>query len=137
MHAERLLTLATYLETVVALKPGEFDMDHWAMRHTLAENACGTTCCAVGHACDIPEFKAAGLRLKWYASGTPAVPAFDGLEHGEAVMLFFGITSWDVDYLFTNEGYWGSEGECGDSISVEMVASRLRAFVASHTPAAV
>jgi hypothetical protein len=132
MNTERLLKLADYLETVVAkLPPERFHMEAWGVRAD-----CGTTCCAVGHACDIPEFKALGLHL-WWPSVEPddhqkAEPALNGERGSDVVASFFDISSEDVDYLFTEEGYWDSFSwgkDHGDEVTVEDVVYRIRDFV--------
>lgn len=134
MYAERLLRLADHLETVVAHLPRErFDMAAWAKRTT-----CGTVCCAVGHACDIPEFAAAGLEL-WWPDGGHMVGKRAEIQFGSsrecAVSLFFGITDSQVAWLFTEEEYWDDlEWKPGtdDERRVEPldVAARIRALVA-------
>lgn len=50
MNKERLLKLAEFLETSVPNE--EFDLGSWR---------CGTTACAVGWACTMPEFTQQGL----------------------------------------------------------------------------
>ncbi len=106
MNAERLLRTAEHLETVVAHLPLErFRMDVWARKLP----SCDTVCCAVGHACDIPEFAALGLKLWWPQEhkqyGERAEIEFEGYR-GWSVSRFYDLNNKEVDYLFTEEEYW-------------------------------
>lgn len=65
MNRERLLRLADHLDTLPA---ESFDMGHWGV---LNPRGCGTVCCALGHACFIPEFAAEGLRLDFGTDQEP------------------------------------------------------------------
>lgn len=132
MDAERLLRLASHLDTVA---PELFDMAYWGQERP----GCGTVCCAVGHACTIPEFASAGLALEWPALQTPARtmiahPVFGSRDGVDAVAKFFGIWKADVEHLFTNEAYWDDlEWKPDDDlrrVEAADVAARIRAFVA-------
>lgn len=93
---EKLLKLADYLETV---EDEHFAMDIWYYRKDNKKIArtwdCGTSACALGHACFIPEFKKEGLRVAPSPSdyGDKAVfrVMFDGSYGSEAAAKFFGI----------------------------------------------
>ena len=144
VNVERLLRLAAHLETV----PAEaFDMGDWAVRHT-----CGTTCCALGHACTIPEFAAAGLTLVWDADeraqpirATPECRDDVGrLVVGfRAAVAFFGIEPRDARDLFDPERYIpdvsrpdADETALWASIRPADVADRIRELVRGHQRAA-
>jgi hypothetical protein len=95
LQKKRLLELATYLETTV--HPYNFDMKVWHKKSP----SCGTTACALGHACMIPRFKRLGLRLKesdsWSSLSSPSYKENEGLKAAEK---FFGLTSNEAERLF-------------------------------------
>lgn len=142
MNKERLLKLADFLETV----PDEhFDIGSWrngqvkdepgAVTDTaLVSHACGTTGCAVGWACAMPEFQAQGLGFdlnKGYFSNTSGTPTFFCAETGEtlrawhAVRQFFDLKFWEDYHLFSGTRY---EGQA----TAKDVAVRIREFVGMH-----
>jgi hypothetical protein len=82
MHKERLLRLADLLDIVPA---DQFNLSHWK---------CGTTACAVGWACTIPEFQAEGLHL------TDNDPVFGDFASWPAVRMFFELDKQDANHLF-------------------------------------
>lgn len=128
MRADRLLRLADWLDRV---DPERFYMCTWAQK-----DECGTTACAMGHACDIPEFKALGLRLDW--SQRVAHVSFPGptdtrVVDMSAAQRLFDIEEVQAMYLFA------SETEAGDTRADETpkdVAKRIRELVANpmHIP---
>lgn len=125
MNTERLLRLADYLEDVVAKLPAErFDMNNWAT----PTPHCGTACCAVGHACSIPEFQAAGLAMSIdeEGHGEPVIRPDDGsmFSSWQAVEAFFGITHREAACLFDAGRYFAG-------VRPQEVAARIRQFVAS------
>lgn len=65
MNRDRLLRLAAHLDTLPA---ESFDMGHWGVWNP---RGCGTVCCALGHACSIPEFAAEGLTLEFGTDREP------------------------------------------------------------------
>jgi hypothetical protein len=97
MKAGHLNLLATFLRNEVPER--NFNLAFWRGGYEQSDTAllnhkCGTTACAVGWACAMPEFKAEGLRD---AAGAPvymghggwdAVEAFFDLSYGESVALF-------------------------------------------------
>ncbi len=117
MNAERLLRLADHLDTV---PPELFDLAHWGSRVP-----CGTVCCAVGHACLMPEFQAAGFRAVWDEDGFE--PEFSGLTDWDATELFFGIGHVTALCLFSAQSY-----PVGAPATAAQVAARIRAFVRSN-----
>jgi hypothetical protein len=117
-QAARLMKLAAHLATV---PKKEFDMENWYNKvegEKVAE--CGTVACALGIACQIPSFKAAGLKLivsghvfdleddngniieRAEYHGTPVYGKLEGCEAGEA---FFGLTDIEGAELFLPEYY--------------------------------
>ena len=130
MNTERLLRLAAHLDTVPV---DEFKMDHWAER----DDVCGTVCCAMGHACDLPEFAAAGLFLEWGEHGrgrtaelcrrTDAPHLAPHLFTGfRAAAVFFSLSCSVAEDLFSPDCYPAKPGP-GD------VAARIRELVAKGT----
>lgn len=92
MNKERLKTLANHLRTV---KPQNFDLYYWS---------CGTTACAVGHACTIKEFQDAGLSLR--NDFDPPTPTFkEGNLGWEAVESFFDISRDEAKTFFSVDEY--------------------------------
>ena len=87
----RLRELVEKLRTV---KRSEFDMETWW---------CGTAGCAIGHACSLPSWRRAGMRL----TPTGRMPwehsevTFAGHENVDAVAEFLQIDYFDADMLFT------------------------------------
>ncbi len=111
MFKKRLRTLANYLESV----PKErFDLHSWD---------CGTTACAVGYACKIPEFEQAGLGL-----GSSGQPTYNGRCFGfTAAAKFFGISSENAHKLFDANYY--REGRDG----VKAVVNKIRRFISDNS----
>lgn len=115
MNTERLLRLAEHIESLPA---EQFDMETWGQ-----QSECGTVCCAFGHACSVPEFRAAGLELLWKdeSDGTrSAVPFFCGLAGFYAAREFFGISRQQAEYLFCDADYED------DAPTAPVVAARIR-----------
>ena len=142
MNKQRLLTLATELEKPEL--PVPFDMENWYSRpctleEELDENPnvtpleaahnCGTSACAVGLACLMPEFQKQGLTT------LGGQPVYNGAKHWAAVGLFFDINMHMAHHLFDPEDYEG-EADIYDSsdyekITPQMVAARIREVVAA------
>ena len=145
MNRERLLKLAEFLSTVPAAK---FDMRTWRggpeqeaaaeadgddcdvlTDELLQDTACGTTGCAVGWACVMPEFQAEGLYWD-NCYGAPAVAGFERFEHYRNAMevpaKFFGISRGVADFLFMPKYY-------PDNVGPMEVARRIQA-VTEMTP---
>jgi len=133
MNKERLLVLANFLDTVPTFK---FDLTSW--RHhpgadhyvqdsdlvdsNLTDMTCGTTACAVGWACSIPEFNAQGLF--WEDRPVYEVAGVWGKHRSwGAVTGFFDLGTYDAEHLFTYDLYpFGERGP-------KDVAARIRTFV--------
>ena len=142
MNKQRLLTLATELEKPVLPLP--FDMRDWyghgyAFMDELQDGApvseatakdCGTSACAVGLACLMPEFQKQGLGT---TGVTPVVSTLDGKEIANgwgAVHLFFGVDTRNAHYLFDPD-YYTTDEAGAQSITPKMVAARIREVVAA------
>lgn len=110
MHKERLTTLAKHLRTVA---PENFGLEAWR---------CGTVACAVGHACSIPEFRTAGLRLEVY-DGTALMPGYGVWSSWRAVQAFFDLSRDQADHLFYEDQY---DPACA---TANHVADRIEEFV--------
>ena len=129
MHAERLLRLADHLETTVAAMPPErFNMRTWGM-----ESRCGTVCCALGHAAQIPEFQELGLRLEWEhdeATDTRHADVIyrERIGYG-AAQAFFDLTPEGSRWLFRAADYAGAP------VTPAVVAARIRELVARMSEA--
>ena len=108
LYKARLTKLLDFLAHV----PDErFDLSHWrnnskddrpsyyAVDDDALRTGCGTTGCAVGWACTIPEFKEAGLAYKDYTV------RYDGLIGFQAVQAFFGLSFMEAMYLFSETSY--------------------------------
>jgi hypothetical protein len=117
MHRDRLEILAAYLTTI----PAEtFDINSWT---------CGTTACAWGHACDIPEFKELGLKWERVApcyDNTP-VPGFQGFKAFAAAAVFFDVSVSTTTLMFSREAY-------PDDVAVTAadVSNRIREIIANE-----
>lgn len=122
-HINRLLKLADYLETV--------PQKSFSMRDWINETECGIVACAVGHACNIPSFKRAGLMMKGtYPILTSVIDKDTNkpLDGWDAVRTFFGLDdddkkfTNDADYLFESDKY------ANQNPTPKTVAKRIRAF---------
>jgi hypothetical protein len=135
MNKERLLTLAAFLDTV---EPAKFDLKTWRIKTEIpVEGAagvyfeaksdvtdselegCGTTACAVGWACLMPEFIKEGLSYKNHS------PTYDKSTSWEAVTRFFGISYREADVLFAVSCYESCKA------GPHEVAERIRTVVKS------
>jgi len=130
MNRERLLMLADFLRTV----PEEnFDLTSWRYDNTaetvdvgdnqLSSLHCGTTGCAVGWACSLPEFNAQGLT--WRGS-LPLYSLGDSISTAgwEAVEGFFYLGENQSLYLFSDKCYSDADDQ-----SPAGVAKRIEDFV--------
>lgn len=134
MNEKRLLKLAAVLKTVPAK---HFDMGHWAGGEYDEEGVqleagkslfgakgqgtpktCGTTACAMGWACTIPEFKSAGLKMRGFN------PTFRGEHSFRAAAEFFDLTPYEVDYLFGAENERTPKQEA--AVILKFVAERKK-----------
>lgn len=126
---DRLLKLADHLETV---QRRLFDMLAWGH-----DNCCKTVCCALGHACSIPSFRRAGLRLKadrrWVDGRGRRNATYDVVFHDDfdqvlrgfaAAEKFFGLSDREAAFLFAAFSY------VKDRVTPRRVAARIRRLVA-------
>lgn len=156
IHARRLLKLADTLE---AVPRKEFDIREWGRDTTNKKGeVCGTVACAMGHACSVPSFRAAGLKLVFRSDRTfGATVVFSPslltdrqhadrmaqeyrAMHGDdsrfpavfrgfgAGEAFFGLDEYTSRRLFSSEGYANGRP------TPKQVARKIRSTVAEHHP---
>jgi hypothetical protein len=95
LQRKRLLALADYLDRV---KRERFDMATWYHK-----TECGTTACAMGHACMMRRFQKLGLKLRVCVFDQASrVPYYKGYEELGAADKFFGLDRFQSKYLFGN-----------------------------------
>lgn len=108
MNRDRLQKLADHLRTV---PPEQFDMSFWW---------CGTAGCAAGHACQIPEFREAGLVIygcfivypKRFAPFDPSL-----VSSFNSVMDFFELEYGAAKYIFLPSQYAVDHATTADVIA--------------------
>jgi hypothetical protein len=149
MNTKRLLILAAFLETVPEHK---FSLEDWRespelsddenyfslselnaslSNESLMNHSCGTTGCAIGWACTIPEFIEDGFTWEdGYTRGNhgPLLPdsSSEALFSGWcAVEYFFSIDKVTSEYLFMDTSY--DEDKSGS----KDVANRIREVVSN------
>lgn len=146
LRLDRLTTLAAHLDAVPA---DRFYLGTWFANRIPTDEElhhseylpdspdfqpydCGTVGCAIGHACWIPEFQAAGLRTS-ESRGAPEYQTPGGLlyQHWEAVFAFFGLNEEQGLHLFSDSHY-----PDGGRTTPAQVAERIRAFAREHAPPA-
>lgn len=138
MNKERLLFLAAFLETVPKEK---FDLSDWRSNNNgdgfyslyvpdeNLINGCGTTACAVGWACSLPEFNKQGLYYNSDGDITYTNLSFEDEWYGSfyegwrAVRKFFDLDGEAADYLFNVSSY-----ECPREEQLQHVIQRIREF---------
>lgn len=138
VHAQRLLKLAKFLDE---LPEERFDLATWVGRSWKGKQdlSCGTTACALGWACTIPEFRKLGARLRPPKPGVLSGPALVGERNSEAIGVaqkLFGLGYEDVKDSY--EGYvdlfFSYSYEKGVATTASEVAERIRALVAKQCP---
>jgi hypothetical protein len=138
MNTKRLLILAAFLEIVPEHK---FNLRDWRdaglQRFTLGErlsgyyisnekllnNSCGTSGCAIGWACTIPEFIKDGFT---WSGNCPILTDHSKEWRGfDAVEYFFSIDKVTSEYLFMDTYYDNDKSGSKD------VANRIREVVSN------
>lgn len=129
MNKPRLRVLSDFLETV---PDDKFDINQW--RHS-----CGSVCCAGGWACEIPEFKAAGLMIAIAGEPMFTAPPVHALSSTpipltgyHALAAFFGLSHFTTTMLFSPEAYPVLENE--DRVLPRQIIQRLFNLIASPCP---
>lgn len=114
----RLLKLAAHLRTVLR------------KNFSIHVYRCGTVACAIGHACNIPSFKRAGLRMS--SDSDLAVPKVVGHENDDFFGLpaFFNISRGEAWSLFMTTGYKPRNGYSFSHITPKVVARKIEQLVA-------
>jgi hypothetical protein len=128
---KRLLLLAIFLER---LDPQRFHYGSWVGDDWggAKDLSCGTTACALGWACTMPEFHKLGLGLN--TDGTP-YDYVANLSDSEAAMRVFGITQDEAHALFLGYCLFHEETEelilptLDNEAMAQHVARRIRKFV--------
>jgi hypothetical protein len=112
VNAGRLLLLAEHLDTV----PAElFTMSHWW---------CGSAGCAMGHACDVPEFRDLGLYRVRYDVRFCSPNNGWVLSNYDAAEVLFDLTTAQAGHLFNSVSY-------RPGVTPGEVAGHIREFVES------
>lgn len=116
------------------INPDRFDLDAWYDKK-YGNIGCGTTACAMGYACLMPEFNEVGLRPSRRDALT-AGHGFPELRRGglvfsdwAAVREVFGINYHNADLLFSS-----AYDESVTRASPVMVADRIDQFVVLYGP---
>lgn len=120
IRTDRLMRLTDLLDTI---EPEAFDLEFWKR----SGPNCGTTACAIGHACTIPEFIEAGLQLHvdvQEEEETTYFVAYKNYISSSAVMEFFGLDYNQAMWLFYPLSY-----EDKDLRNPKKVATRIRKFL--------
>ena len=117
MHRERLEQMVVMLRGLPPDGAVGFDLEKWH---------CGTTACAVGHACVTAAFTNQGLGLRGNARGK-MMPAFAGEVEWDAVCEFFEIGDGNAEHLFAANRYIS-----GGNTAPAEVADRIESFLAEH-----
>ena len=127
---QRLLFLAAFLDTV---NEDRFNLETWRRGeyvHVITDEVllhdCGTTACAVGWACSLPEFRELGLGFHEYYP-TLETDDLGRLHTWDAVERFFDLDSAESSYLFIYTQYSSTNSAPRD------VADRIREFVMERT----
>lgn len=107
LYVKRLLKLAEHVATV--------SRKSLNMRMWWCESECGTSGCLLGHACQVPSFRRAGLKLELHWHGpvpcqngqfarvvteNHGTPMYRGKKFGDAAQAFFGLDAAGVEHLF-------------------------------------
>jgi hypothetical protein len=122
----RLLKLAAFLETLPRRK---FDYMTWSSSIAPGEytkDLCGTTGCAMGWACTMPEFRRLGLRMHF---GIPSFPSkFEGgwARGNDAADELFGLSGDEAYKVFH------PRNERESKATPKYVAEKIRAFVVAR-----
>lgn len=115
-YVDRLAQLAAFLDNV---PDDRFDIMFWWKSDHL-------TGCAIGWACQLPEFQAQGLE---YKEGYSQAPYFKGLWAFDAIMGFFDVDLAGAFHLFTVMGY-----EYNFLVKGPDVAGQIRRYLACPQP---
>lgn len=132
-HAKRLLKLADHLDT---LPRKEFDFGTWSQ-----VQSCGTTACALGHACTMPAFRRLGAKLvlDWVESEDSKFlrPTLSGQEDEAGVYevsnTLFGLNYDEVERLFYPGNAFHGYSGLGENATPKQVARHIRKFVKERT----
>lgn len=127
MNKIRLAILADFLDSV---PPKKFNLESWRDSNSPFENRsdealldtdCGTTGCAIGYACAIPELKAEGL--SWQNGRWQNTPQYKNYSGWIAVEEFFDISNEVATALFSVFKYVPAQR------GPRQVAARIRTYL--------
>lgn len=142
---DRLTTLVKLLETVVPAN--KFDMGTWISTYgnivdLFSDDYCGTTACAAGWACTLPEFQLAGLSLD------NGAPRYNGYSFIPALEQFFDLEGSTIskvavedevehdvsvaDYFFLPDYYFNLKIPT-EEITPKQVAARIKKYVRENS----
>lgn len=113
MTAPNLDRIREFDRLLNSLDPDKFDMSYWH---------CGTSACALGHACMHPPFMEQGLHLNFKVHYP--YPVFEEFFGHKAGAEFFGLYEEDARYLFNPEKYFDN----GEVFSVEELTELAKAI---------
>lgn len=106
-----------------------FDMDIWTSKK-LPESKdlhCGTSCCAIGLASTLPDWKEAGLELherELFGYSSVFEPVFQGAHNFDAVAALLGISKLETQALFDPDFY-----SAPNDLEPWEVADRIECFI--------
>lgn len=142
MNVRLLTILADFLDQ---LPSDQFDLHTWletgnlndkavaelTVAEMLAEKDCGTTACAIGWACTIPEFQEAGLKYHYDYDGIyVGQPPADGVTDGstiQQVARLLDLTIFQANHLFMPHYY--TDWDC---VTPKGVADKIRLLMSSE-----
>lgn len=101
MNKARLKHLIKILSRVPEEK---FNLRDWGHADSESENVCGTSACAVGHACFDPKFRKQGLTYE-LGQFNRIYPVFEDRVAWLAVWRFFDLNSAEAHWLFDHNAY--------------------------------
>lgn len=131
MNIERMQRWSSFLRNEVP--PDQFDIRDWfsslRRKYVVAGpvSECGTIACALGWACAIPEFRAAGL----LPSGNPfdPTPIFYSFRGNEAGARFFDLPMDVADDIFYYEPWSYPKAQSGAGVTTTMVADKIDGLI--------
>jgi hypothetical protein len=125
----RLLLLADFLEK---LPPERFNYGEWVGKDWGGKQdlSCGTTACALGWACTMPEFQALGLKFRSDEYRPGPEPSVAGMNVRNTIMCLFGDRNGVVSLFFPRIAYRNAYPSTSKPAKV---AARFRKFVSAKS----
>jgi hypothetical protein len=122
MNVERLSILENALRSFKITENNQFELRTWGVK-----TKCGTVCCAIGLATQIPELRQQGLRT-YRRYDNELCPAYKNVLGYGAVAIFFDIRYQEAEELFQDTSYYPE-----DRHNPIAVADRIRQFIEIKT----